>query len=476
MVAAWQRRRSPVEQTRPEDEEESQQQEIIDLTDDSIQDSQPPHPAKRRKITHGPNPTTEEETPEKKPRKVGTVESARFQSVSQEGVAQEGKANEIKDSYEEDQELSSAGAVKAKVAIPVPGWFDRDAYSRVVTSSQPSQLSHASQLPQSSQSQNLSSSQLQTPAPRHKYSSLIWDEDIEGVIPDSQEQPGSSSYKLSETQVSKTISTSLETLEVQTTDFGTSGLENTQVTSGGEFSASGTVDSQFAESLENFTQASYVDQRVQSSSVQTEAPSTDRDSGSLEEAVVSTYSSVRLGAGKASSPELRTSSDSLIHLGVTQASQGNYNIEQPSGLLDEIESSHSPSAQLVEDRNSSTNLPTSSKSSFRVPEGVPEESVREKLPTQAKETPSSPPDLQTSQDSLPLLENSSANQVTTPSQHGQAPVSEGKVSSSIEFGTQVPFQRVEDENYHPIQSSPNINSPSVRSSSVPSPYVSALER
>jgi hypothetical protein len=99
-----------VEQARALDEENSQdrqQPEIIDLTDDNIQDSQAPRSEKRRKISHGPNPTAEEETPEKKPRKVGTVESARFQSVST--VGQQEKPYEIKDSYEEEQELGKRG-------------------------------------------------------------------------------------------------------------------------------------------------------------------------------------------------------------------------------------------------------------------------------------------------------------------------------------------------------------------------------
>jgi hypothetical protein len=50
------------------------------------------------------------------------------------------------------------------------------------------------------------------------------------------------------------------------------------------------------------------------------------------------------------------------------------------------------------------------------------------------------------------------------------------VSSSVEFGTQVPFQTVENEHSHLVSSSPQIRSSPVRSSSVPSPYVSAVER
>ncbi len=490
VVAAWQSSRSPVgqqkDQTRQEVAEGSQPQEAIDLTEDSTQDSQPPHAAKRRKITHGPNPTTEEQTPEKKPRKVGTVESARFQSVSQEAVAQGGKPNEIKDSYEEDQELSSAGVGKARVEIPVPDGFDRDAYSRVVTSSQLSQPSHTSQLTQSSQPEISSSSQVQTPAPRHKYSSLIWDEDIEGVIPDSQEQPGSSSYKPSETQASKAVSTSLETSEVHTTDLDASGLENTQLTSGGEFSASGTVNSQSAEPLDNFTQASYVDKEVQSSSIQSEAPSTDRDqkqtctqdsrdnqaqdSEAQESAVASTNSS-QLGAQAKPSPGLRTLPGSSLHSRIGLASQGDHSTEQSSGLTDETDSSHNPSAQPVVDQTSLPNLQISSDSSSRSLGASSEERGQTKSPTPPNEIPSSSPYLPISQDPLLLSEEISEKRDTIQSQPCEAPESDDQVSANIEFGTQVPFQRVETEHSHLLLLSPYIRSPSV-----PSPYVSAVER
>jgi hypothetical protein len=477
-----------VEQARALDEENSQdrqQPEIIDLTDDNIQDSQALRPEKRRKISHGPNPIAEEETPEKKPRKVGTVESARFQSVST--VGQQQKPYEIKDSYEEEQELSPAGVGKARVEIPIPDGFDRDAYSKVVTSSQPSQDSHTSQLPRSSESQILASSQLQTPAPRHKYSSLIWDEDIEGTVPDSQEL-GSTSYKPSETQVSKTSSTSPQTTG---TDLHTGAIINTQGTSGGDFTTSGTVDSCDAEPLAEFTQASYVDTGGQSSSVQTEAPSTDRDqtqaftqdsgdnqtqdSGPQKPAAALTGFS-RRGAHQISSPDPRASSDSPF-TGAAQALQSDYNIELSAELSEDTSPSHNPSAQQVLDQTSLLNFPTSSDYS-RSLAPQPEDTLKRKSSTSQNEITSSSPHLPIAEESLPQPIGSLTEQHTDRpfSQPNQVSVSQVDVSSSVEFGTQVPFQTAENENSNFVSSSPHIRSSPVQSSSVPSPYVSAVER
>lgn len=484
-----------MEQARSLDEENSQdrqQPEIIDLTDDTILDSQTPRPEKRRKISHGPNPRAEEETPEKKPRKVGTIESARFQSVST--VGQEQNSYEIKDSYEEEQELSQAGAGKARVKIPVPDCFDRDAYSKVVTSSQPSQHSHTSQLPRSSESQDSVSSQLQTPAPRHKYSSLIWDEDIDGTIPDSQE-PGSSSYKPSETQVSKNLPTSLETAG---TDLNTGAVINTQLTSGGRFSASGTVGSCDAEPLAGFTQASYVDTGGQSSSVQTEAKSPNRDQtraytedsgdnqikdcGHQEPAAASSDFSQR-GTNQTSSPAPRASSESPL-TGTAQALQSDYILGPSAELSENTSSSHIPSAQQLLDQSSLLDLQTSSDSS-RPLGPQPEGTIKRKSSTSQKEISSSGPHLPIAEGSLLRpIDNLTEQHKDHPfSQRNQVSVSDIEVSSSVEFGTQVPFQtvEVENENSHLVSSSPQIRSSPIQSSpirpsSVPSLYVSAVER
>ncbi|KAE9364621.1 hypothetical protein N431DRAFT_388862 [Stipitochalara longipes BDJ] len=485
VVADWQSRKPPVGGARAEGATNSHRRGIIDLTgedEDSIQDSQSPRPAKRRRITHGPNPTSEEQTPEKKPRKVGTVESARFQSVSQDSVSQEEKPNEIKDSYEEDQQLTAAGVGKARVEIPGPQeGFDRDAYSRVVTSSQPSQPFNTPKTPQSSQSQDFSSSQIQTPAPRHKYSSLIWDEDIEGIIPDSQEL-GSSSYIPSTTQVSQTVSTSLENSEVQTeTDTEAAGY--TQVISGGEYGASGTVDSQSAEPIDALTQASYFDNDVQSSSVPTESsevPSLDRHQTRTQQSVENqARGSEPLAAAAASSNttqpeaehnlslELRTLPDSSLHEGLTQAFP---TPQQSSAALEEAGSSHNSVAQVVVEQSSP---PISSDSSPQSRETKPEVRSQNKSPTPLDEVPSSPPNLLTSHDSGPLHDDSIEryNAPDLSPQFSQALISDFQDSSSIAFGTQVPFQRFEDKENHFVSSSPSIRSTSVRSSSAPSPSV-----
>jgi hypothetical protein len=421
----------------------------------------------------------------KKPRKVGTVESARFQSVSQEIVAEEERPNEIKDSYEEEQQLRLAGVGKARVEIPGPQeGFDRDAYSRVITSSQPSQPSQpssTSQLPQSLQSQNLSSSQPQTPAPRHKYSSLIWDEDIEGVDPDSQEQPGSSSYKPSETPISKTVSTLPENSEVPTgTDFGAR-LGSTQVTSSEDFSLPGTVDSASAEPF--FTQASYVDKGVQSSSVHTASsatPSSARNQiyssaqesrDNLNVSTTPENSPVQLEVEASPLPDLGTSIDTSLHLVVTPASQGFQAVERSSGLPDTIESLHHCSPRPAEEQTSSPDLHSSSESSLQLDEARSKERELLRSPIPLDEIPSSPPNLLTSQKFLPLHKGSTIEKDTTyqHSQPSQSPQPVTQTSSSIEFGTQVPLEQVENAYLIPLSSN-------IRSSSIALPSVPLAER
>jgi hypothetical protein len=402
-------------------------------------------------------------------------------------VAEGERPNEIKDSYEEEQQLRLAGVGKARVEIPGPQeGFDRDAYSRVVTSSQPSQPSSTSQLPQSLQSQNLSSSQLQTPAPRHKYSSLIWDEDIEGVVPESQEQLGSSSYKPSETQISKTVSTSPENSEVPT-DFGAR-LGSTQVTSGEDFSLPGTVDSASADPF--FTQASYVDKGVQSSSVQTAssaAPSSARnqiytsaqesrdnqfqESEPLNVSPTPENSPVQLEVEASPLPDLGTSIDTSLHSVVTPASQGFHVIERSSGLPDTTESLHHFSPRPAEEQTSSPDLHSSSDSSLQLDEARSKERELLKSPTLLDEIPSSPPNLLTSQDILPLHKGSTIEKDTTHqhSRPSQSPQPEVQTSSSIEFGTQVPLEQVKDTNLVPLSSY-------IRSSSTALPSVPLGER
>jgi hypothetical protein len=404
-------------------------------------------------------------------------------------VAQEERPNEIKDSYEEEKQLRLAGVGNARVEIPGPQeGFDRDAYSRVVTSSQPSQPLSTSQLPQTLQSQNLSSSQLQTPAPRHKYSSLIWDEDIEGVVPDSQEQPGSSSYKPSETPISKTVSTSPENSEAPTgTDF-VARLGSTQVTSGEDFSPPGTVDSASAEPF--FTQASYVDKGVQSSSVQTAssaAPSSARnqiyasaqelrdnqvrESEPLNVSPTPENSPVQLEVEASPLQDLGTSIDTSLHSVVTPASQGFQAVQRSSGLPDTTESLHHFSPRPAEEQTSSPDLHSSSDSFFQPDEARSKEREFLKSPIPLDEIPSSPPNLPTSQKFLPLHKASTIEKDTTHqhSQPSQSPQPEVQTSSSIEFGTQVPLEQVEDAYLVPLSSY-------IRSSSIAPPPVPLVER
>ncbi len=486
VVAEWQSRRSPVRGARAEVAADTQHSGIIDLTgqdEESIQDSQSPRPAKRRRITHGPNPTSEERTPEKKPRKVGTVESARFQSVSKESVYQKEKPNEIKDSYEDDQHLSAAEVGEARVEILAPQkGFDRDAYSKVVTSSQASQPSNNSQIPQNSPSQDSSSPQFPTPAPRHKYSSLIWDEDIEGVVPDSQEL-GSSSYVPSTTQVSKTVSTSPGDSENQSeTDIEVAGC--TRVTSGGEFSTSGTIDSQSAEAVNTLTQASYFDNSGQSSSIPIESivlPSSDRNQPRNQEPlenqarysdllvadVTSPDSSAQSEEERNSLPILRASSDSGLVEGLTQAHQAT---QQSSAAPDEAESIHNSAAHPGVEQSS---LPASSNSSPQLseftPKGRSQNKTKTPTPRPLQEIPSTPQNRNSDSLHRGSIERPNTDPLT--SQSSQLILSDVQENSSVAFGTQVSFQRFAGEENHFSSSLISLPSSSIPSSSAESPSV-----
>ncbi|KAF8861189.1 hypothetical protein BDZ45DRAFT_281323 [Acephala macrosclerotiorum] len=179
-------------------------------TQDS-QESQPIRTAKRKRGGHSAGSTLEGDSEAKKPRRAGAKEPARFQSSSTDIVDLESRPLEIQDTYEEEP-LTSRGGVGLdfRIELPAPGEeFDRDAYAIALASSQ----SQAQDTQRSTQS--VLTSQLQTPA-RKKSSPFIWDEDIEGEIPDSVEQPGSSSYKPSDTPVARTsVPTRLDTKTTQ---------------------------------------------------------------------------------------------------------------------------------------------------------------------------------------------------------------------------------------------------------------------
>lgn len=250
--AAWQnRRREPVT-------DDSQDQP----TQASTQESQPVRPAKRQRVAQSSSSTSEEAGLSKKPRRAGTKESARFQSVLEETVGE--APTEIKDSYE-DQELSSHNTGNIQIRIPVREDFDRDAYIVAPPSSQaqsqpsrhPSSYSHNSIAPAVSPPFRAPT----TPASSRRQSSYIWDEDIEGVVPDSQEL-GSSSYKPPVTPSSNTGATSkrhttteteadLEVIEYRSTQWSSSRDESRN---------SGNIDSQLAEPASQLGSASHIEE------------------------------------------------------------------------------------------------------------------------------------------------------------------------------------------------------------------------
>jgi len=138
--------------------------------------------------------------PSKKPRRAGTANSARFQSVLRKPELGSDNEREIKDSYEEDDEKSSE-EVRVLVELPRLGdSFDRDAYSKYsLESSQSTQLLPSSQLLSSPQAHPNTQTRFETPRNKKPF---IWDEDTQVVIPDSQDLLGSLSYEPGETSSS----------------------------------------------------------------------------------------------------------------------------------------------------------------------------------------------------------------------------------------------------------------------------------
>jgi hypothetical protein len=165
-------------------------------------DSQPIRSAKRQRTDRPRGSLSSSQPLSKKPRRAGTVETARFQSASQETVSSQGQLREIKDSYEEQSVSKTSGRIR--VEIPVDEGFDRDAYSKVtVISSQPSQPTQNSKPSQLSRPATFSQSQSKSTQRRP----FIWDEEDEEadrvpIVPDSQFLPGYSPYTPSQTQAS----------------------------------------------------------------------------------------------------------------------------------------------------------------------------------------------------------------------------------------------------------------------------------
>jgi hypothetical protein len=175
-----------------------------------------------------------------------------------------GASREIKDSYE-DQELSSHNTGNIQIRIPVLEDFDRDAYIVAPPSSQAqSQPSGQSSSYNHNSVAPVVSSPLRTPttpASSRRQSPYIWDEDIEGVVPDSQE-PDSSSYQPPVTPSSNTGATSkrpttteteaeLEDIEFRSTQWNSSRDESRD---------SGNIDSQLAEPASYLGSASHIEE------------------------------------------------------------------------------------------------------------------------------------------------------------------------------------------------------------------------
>ena len=192
---------------------------------DSDPESQPIRTAKRQRV----DKEVITSTLAKKNWRRGTAETARFQSPPEE------YSLEIKDSYEED--LSSGKGksidrepVQFRVELPpICEAFDREAYAKLsIKSSQPSQLSQPSQSSEysgsvtsriASQSETLTE-QIQLsqylllepssqPKPL-KRPLFLWNEDSPRIIPDSQENQGSSAYIPSALNLTTWVSSGIE--------------------------------------------------------------------------------------------------------------------------------------------------------------------------------------------------------------------------------------------------------------------------
>lgn len=152
----------------------------------------------------------------KRPRRAGTAETARFQSVSED-------SQEIKDSYEEElSNRSGNGKESGRVRVvlpPIDEDFDRDAYAKLsIQSSQPSQPSQNSPHSNPPTAERIFQSEIfsppQTSLISQSYAAsqafrvpkarpFLWDEDTAAVVPDSQDLPGSSAFIPSETLTSE---------------------------------------------------------------------------------------------------------------------------------------------------------------------------------------------------------------------------------------------------------------------------------
>ncbi|KAH6664409.1 hypothetical protein B0J14DRAFT_245299 [Halenospora varia] len=188
--------------------------------------SQPIRTAKRKRTSKTGteySPTPEPEA--KKVRPAGSTEVAPFQYVLQETLNPQARPLKIQDSYESPQTILGNGFGLrdkfARVEIPpVPEGFNRDDYPAV----QLSQLSQSTQdITSSPIADHSSLLEVQFRKPARRIRLIFEEDDIEGIIPDSQE-PGSSPFIPPTTQASRTDN--FETTAPETEANQNSSLQN----------------------------------------------------------------------------------------------------------------------------------------------------------------------------------------------------------------------------------------------------------
>ena len=206
-VRAWKKKKSLIDTEKSRRSQGDRAQSISS----SDPHSQPVRIATRHRLSRPQNPPSPSQTPWKRPRRAGTAETARFQSVSQDSIESQAKPQEIKDSYEEQSESTEGGHVHLEIVIDEA--VDPEAYSKViVSSSQPSQFSQTTKLSPPSQCSQASHTPFWSQYKTQKARPFIWDEE-EGpvtsvpITQDSQSVPGSSSYVPSQTHESLAFAT-----------------------------------------------------------------------------------------------------------------------------------------------------------------------------------------------------------------------------------------------------------------------------
>jgi hypothetical protein len=220
---------------------------------------------------------------------------------------------EIKDSYEE--ESSGGGIYKSalEVILRPPENFNANEY-QTVASSQPSQQSYPSQ----STSNPASTSSQPQPRPKPPKRPFLWDEEIK--VADSQELPGSSSYKPPETQASGTRPDTA-------TDTDVEPVRSTYLPSSRDETGGSSSESRLAESLEYRPSTSNI---VDSQHISEERSTGETSTETREETTQEHSLESRLAANSSSRKAVQdstTQSGSSVHLEVSTPPE----IESSSG-------------------------------------------------------------------------------------------------------------------------------------------------